>query len=71
MNQTKVEQYVEENQRLSLDLEKAQRTIHSLNIKLANKNLEIESLKSLLASQSASAIGERSQACVSIDGGNL
>ena len=71
MNQTKAEYYVEENQRLTEQLEQAQRTIYSLNIKLANKNLEIESLKSLLASQSACAVGERSQACVSIDGGNL
>lgn len=71
MNQTKTDFYVEENQRLSLELEQAQRTIHSLNIKLANKNLDIESLKALLASQSACAVGERGDACVSIDGGNL
>jgi predicted RNase H-like nuclease (RuvC/YqgF family) len=71
MNQTKVEQYVEENQRLSLELEQAQRTIHSLNTQLINKRLEIESLKALLASQSANAVGERGDACVSIDGGNL
>lgn len=71
MNQTKVEQYIEENQRLSLEIEQAQRTIHSLNTQLTNKRLEIESLKSLLAFQSASAVGERANACVSIDGGNL
>lgn len=71
MNQTKVEQYIEENQRLSLELEQARRTIHSLNTQLTNKRLEIESLKALLASQSANAVGERGDACVSIDGGNL
>lgn len=71
MNQTKAEQYVEENQRLSLELEQAQRTIHSLNTQLTNKRLEIENLKALLTSQSANAVGERGNACMSIDGGNL
>lgn len=71
MNQTKAEYYVEENQRLTEQLEQAQRTIHSLNVRLTNKKLEIESLKALLDSQSANAVGERGDACVSIDGGNL
>ena len=71
MNQTKAEYYVEENQRLTEQLEQAQRTIHSLNVQLTNKKLEIESLKALLASQSACAVGERRNACMSIDGGNL
>lgn len=71
MNQTKVEQYVEENQRLSLELEQAQRTIHSLNTQITNKRLEIENLKALLTSQSANVVGKRGDACVSIDGGNL
>lgn len=71
MNQTKAEYYVEENMRLTLELEQAQRTIHSLNVQLTNKKLEIASLKTLLASQSANAVGERGDACMSIDGGNL
>ena len=71
MNQTKAEYYVEENQRLTEQLEQAQRTIHSLNVQLTNKKLEIESLKALLVSQSANAVGERGDACVSIDGSNL
>lgn len=71
MNQTKAEYYVEENQRLTEQLEQAQRTIHSLNVRLTNKKLEIESLKALLDSKSANAVGERGDACVSIDGGNL
>lgn len=71
MNQTKAEYYVEENQRLRLGLEQAQRTIHSLNVQLTNKKLEIESLKALLASQSACAVGERDHACTAIDGSNL
>lgn len=71
MNQTKTEYYVEENQRLTEQLEQAQRTIHSLNTQLTNKRLEIESLKDLLTSQSACAVGERGNACMSIDGGNL
>ena len=71
MNQTKAEYYVEENQRLTEQLEQAQRTIHSLNVQLTNKKLEIESLKALLASQSACTLGERGNACMSIDGGNL
>jgi predicted RNase H-like nuclease (RuvC/YqgF family) len=68
MNQTKAEYYVEENQRLTEQLEQAQRTIHSLNVQLTNKKLEIESLKALLASQSACAVGD---ACTAIDGSNL
>jgi predicted RNase H-like nuclease (RuvC/YqgF family) len=71
MNQTKAEYYVEENQRLTEQLEQAQRTIHSLNTQLTNKRLEIESLKSLLAFQSACAVGERGDVCTAIDGGNL
>ena len=71
MNQTKAEYYVEENQRLTEQLEQAQRTIHSLNTQLTNKRREIESLKALLASQSACAVGERGDACTAIDGGNL
>jgi len=71
MNQTKAEYYVEENQRLTEQLEQAQRTIHSLNVQLTNKKLEIESLKALLASQSACAVGERGGACTAIDGSNL
>jgi len=71
MNQTKAEYYVEENQRLTEQLEQAQRTIHSLNVQLTNKKLEIESLKALLASQSACAVGERGEVCLSIDCGNL
>ena len=71
MNQTKAEYYEQENLRLAKDLEQAQRTIHSLNIQLTNKKVEIESLKALLASQSAYAVGERGNACMSIDGGNL
>lgn len=71
MNQSKTEYYVEENQRLTEQLEQAQRTIHSLNVQLTNKKLEIESLKALLASQSACAVGGRGDACMSIDGGNL
>lgn len=71
MNQTKAEYYEQENLRLTKDLEQAQRTIHNLNLQLANKKVEIESLKALLASQSAYAVGERGNACMSIDGGNL
>lgn len=71
MNQTKAEYYVEENQRLTEQLEQAQRTIHSLNTQLTNKRLEIESLNALFASQSTTAVGERGDACVAIDGGNL
>lgn len=71
MNQTKAEYYVEENRRLTEQLEQAQRTIHSLNVRLTNKKLEIESLKALLDSQSANAVGERGDACVGIDGANL
>ena len=71
MNQTKAEYYEQENLRLAKDLEQAQRTIHNLNLQLANKKVEIESLKALLASQSAYAVGERGNACMSIDGGNL
>lgn len=71
MNQTKAEYYVEENQRLTEQLEQSQRTIHSLNIQLTNKKLEIESLKALLASQSACAVGGRGDACTAIDGSNL
>lgn len=71
MNQTKAEYYVEENQRLTEQLEQSQRIIHSLNVQLTNKKLEIESLKALLASQSACAVGERGHACTAIDGSNL
>lgn len=71
MSQTKTEYYVEENQRLTEQLEQAQRTIHSLNVQLTNKKLEIESLKALLAPQSACAVGERGDVCTAIDGGNL
>ena len=71
MNQTKAEYYVEENQRLTEQLEQAQRTIHSLNVQLTNKKLEIESLKALVAYQSTYAVGERADACTAIDGGNL
>lgn len=71
MPQSHLEQYVEENQRLTLDLEQAMRTIHDLNRKLTNANAEIEKLKALLASQSANAVGERADACMSIDAGNL
>ena len=71
MNQTKAEYYVEENQRLTEQLEQAQRTIHSLNTQLTNKKLEIESLKALVAYQSACAVGERGDACTAIDGSNL
>lgn len=71
MNQTKAEYYEQENLRLTKDLEQAQRTIHSLNIQLTNKKVEIESLKALLASQSAYAVGERGEVCLSIDSSNL
>ena len=71
MNQTKAEYYVEENQRLTEQLEQTQRTIHNLNLQLTNKRWEIESLKALLASQSACAVGGRDDACTAIDGSNL
>ena len=71
MPQSHLEQYVEENQRLTLDLEQAMRTIHDLNRKLTNANAENEKLKALLNNSTAYAVGERGDACMSIDGGNL
>ena len=71
MNQTKAEYYEQENLRLTKDLEQAQRTIHNLNLQLANKKLEIQSLQALVAYQSTYAVGERADACTAIDGGNL
>ncbi len=71
MSQSKADYYVEENQRLTIEVEQAMRTIHDLNRKLTNANAEIEKLKALLASQSANAVGERADACMSIDAGNL
>lgn len=71
MPQSHLEQYVEENQRLTLDLEQAMRTIHDLNRKLTNANAENEKLKALLNNSTACAVGERGHACMSIDGGNL
>lgn len=40
MPQSQIEQYVEENQRLTLGLEQAMRTIHDLNRKLTNANAQ-------------------------------
>lgn len=71
MPQSHLEQYVEENQRLTLDLEQAMRTIHDLNRKLTNANAENEKLKALLNNSTAYVVGERGHACMSIDGGNL
>lgn len=71
MSQTKAEYYVQENQRLVLGLEQAMRTIHDLGRKLTNANAEIEKLKVLLNNSTAYAVGERGNACMSIDGGNL
>lgn len=71
MPQSHIEQYVEENQRLTNDLEQAMRTIHDLNRKLTNANAEIEKLKILVNNSTAYAVGERADACMSIDGGNL
>lgn len=71
MSQSKADYYVEENQRLTLGLEQAMRTIHDLNRKLTNANTEIEKLKVLVNNSTAYAVGERGRACMSIDGGNL
>ena len=71
MSQSKADYYVEENQRLTIEVEQAMRTIHDLNRKLTNANAEIENLKVLVNNSTAYAVGERGRACMSIDGGNL
>lgn len=71
MPQSHLEQYVEENQRLTLDLEQAMRTIHDLQRQLINARYEVKSLKDTLHNATAYAVGERGHACMSIDGGNL
>lgn len=71
MNQTKAEYYVEENQRLTEQLEQAQKTIHDLNRRIKNLQGELESVKAVAMQLSATAVGERGDACVAIDGGTL
>lgn len=71
MSQSKADYYVEENQRLTIEVEQAMRTIHDLNRKLTNANAEIKNLKVLVNNSTAYAVGERGRACMSIDGGNL
>lgn len=71
MSQSKADYYVEENQRLTIEVEQAMRTIHDLNRKLTNANAEIKNLKVLVNNSTAYAVGERGDACMSIDGGNL
>lgn len=71
MNQTKAEYYVEENQRLTLALEQAMRTIHALNHKLILANNRIAELNTIIINNSAPTINEHGDACVAIDGGNL
>lgn len=71
MSQSKADYYVAENQRLPIEVEQAMRTIHDLNRKLTNANAEIEKLKVLVNNSTAYAVGERGEACMSIDGGNL
>lgn len=71
MSQSKADYYVEENQRLTIEVEQAMITIHDLNRKLTNANAEIEKLKVLVNNSTAYAVGERGRACMSIDGGNL
>ncbi len=69
MNQTKAEQYIEENMRLTLELEQAQRTIHDLNRRILNLQYELKQVKHTLIT--ATAVGERGHACVAIDASNL
>lgn len=71
MPQSHIEQYVEENQRLTNDLEQAMRTIHDLNRKLTNAHAEIKRLKTMVNHPTAYAVGERGDACMSIDSCNL
>jgi hypothetical protein len=71
MNQTQAEYYIKENERLTLGLEQAMRTIHALNHKLILANNRIAELNTIILNNSATAVGERGHACVAIDGGNL
>ncbi len=71
MNQTRSEQYIEENIELTLALEQAMRTIHALNHKLTLAHNRIAELNTALINSTAPAVGERGEVCLSIDCGNL
>jgi len=65
MNESQLEWYIAENQRLTQQVEQLVRDNHRLSA--SNKELR----KQLDTLSTSYAVGERGHACVAIDGGNL
>jgi len=65
MNESQLQWYKNENQRLSQQVEQLVRDNHRLSA--SNKDLR----KQLDTLSTSFAVGERGHACVAIDGGNL
>lgn len=65
MNQTKQEYFMEENKRLSIELEQAQKTIHQLTYQLQ------QAQRTIAAYQRNTLVGERGEMCLNIDSSNL
>jgi regulator of replication initiation timing len=65
MSQSQLEWYIAENQRLTQQVEQLVRDNHRLSA--SNKDLR----KQLNTLSTSYAVGERGDACMSIDGGNL
>lgn len=65
MNESQLQWYKNENQRLTQQVEQRVRDNHRLSA--SNKDLR----KQLDALSTSYAVGERGHACMSIDGGNL
>jgi len=68
MNQSQLEWYKNENLRLTQQVEQLVRDNHRLSARKQQLQDQIARLSKLL---DGSAIGERGDACVAIDGGNL